>query len=320
MSFRNLDLNLLRVFDAVMSEQNLTRAADRLAMTQPAVSNALKRLRETLDDDLLIRGAHGVKPTSRAEELWPAVQLALSGLEAAIAPENFDVSNSKATARLAMADSTASLLLPSLMRSIALDAPGLNVRMSPLTSRDPRLLLVQGNIDIAIGSFPGAVAQLNGEQGAESSICHERVYSGDTVCIMRRDHPLVTSDLTVDSYCAALHALVSFSGRAQGPADQALARLGRQRRIALTVNQFFIVVQMVARSDLISIVPRHLIASMGMVDLIVEKELPFALPRIHADMLWHQRDTRNPPNKWIRNTLSAILVRQFDVKGTAGYQ
>src|SRR5205085_11908725 len=104
MSFLSLDLNLLRVFDAVMTEQNLTRAAHRLAMTQPAVSNALRRLRESLGDELLIRTAHGVKPTPRAENLWPAVRRALSELEEAIAPEqNFDSATARSTFRWAMA-------------------------------------------------------------------------------------------------------------------------------------------------------------------------------------------------------------------------
>src|SRR5438552_7619956 len=103
MSFLTLDLNLLRVFDAVMTEQNLTRAAGRLAMTQPAVSNALKRLRQALGDELLIRTAFGVKPTSRAETLWPSVRRALADLEAAVAPETFDVSTVRATFRISMA-------------------------------------------------------------------------------------------------------------------------------------------------------------------------------------------------------------------------
>src|SRR2546426_2014901 len=129
MSFLTLDLNLLRVFDAVMTEQNLTRAAGHLAMTQPAVSNALKRLRDALGDELLIRTAFGVKPTPRAEALWPAVRRALSELEAAVTPDTFDVSHAQATFRMAMADATAALWLPALMRSIESDAPGLDIRM-----------------------------------------------------------------------------------------------------------------------------------------------------------------------------------------------
>lgn len=306
MSFRTFDLNLLRIFDAVMTEQNLTRAAERLATTQPAVSNALKRLRETLDDELLVRTAHGMKPTARAEELWPAVRSALSSLEAAIAPENFDVSETHATFRLAMADSTASLLLPRLMRAIKEEAPGVDIRMLPLTTRDPRAMLLQSDIDMAIGNFPGVVAQLSGGQSSVSAIRHQRLYSSESVCIMRKDHPLASGELTIDSYCAAHHALVSFSGRAHGPADEALAAMGRQRRIALTVNQFYTVGRVVAGTDLISVVPRHLVASTGVIESLVAKELPFALPIVHVDMLWHERDTRNPSHKWMRNHFAGI--------------
>lgn len=306
MSFRTFDLNLLRIFDAVMTEQNLTRAAERLATTQPAVSNALKRLRETLEDELLVRTAHGMKPTARAEELWPAVRSALSSLEAAIAPENFDVSETHATFRLAMADSTASLLLPRLMRAIKDEAPGLNIRMLPLTTRDPRAMLLHSDIDMAIGNFPGVVAQLSGGQSSVSAIRHQRLYSSESVCIMRKNHPLAAGELTVDSYCAAHHALVSFSGRAHGPADEVLATMGRQRRIALTVNQFYTVGRVVAGTDLISVVPRHLVASTGVIESLVAKELPFALPVVHVDMLWHERDTRNPSHKWMRNHFAGI--------------
>ncbi|MBC7499105.1 MAG: LysR family transcriptional regulator [Herminiimonas sp.] len=313
MSFLTLDLNLLRVFDAIMSEQNLTRAADRLATTQPAVSNALKRLRDTLDDDLLVRTAHGMKPTPRASELWPAIRRALSNLETALAPEEQNILTSESTIRLAMADSTASLLLPPLMGKIKREAPGLNLHMLPLPTRDPRPMLLHNEIDIAIGSFPGVVAQLAADQGEASPIRHQRLYSGEYVCIMRHDHPLAKMDLTVDLYCEALHVLMSFSGRAHGPADEALADLGRTRRVALTVNQFFTVGRVVAKSDLISIVPRHLIASIDMSGSLVLKDLPFALPVVDVDMLWHERDMRNKSHRWIRETLAMLPTDEFSL-------
>jgi len=304
MSFLTLDLNLLRVFDVIMSEQNLTRAADRLATTQPAVSNALKRLREALRDELFVRTAHGVKPTPRAEELWPRIRVALSDLESLLAPPKFNLGELRTIFRLAMADSTASLLLPSVMRTIQTYAPGIDLRMVALTSRDPRPMLLQGEIEVAVGSFPGVVAQLSGEQGS-AVIRHQRLYSGQYICILRRGHPLAETELTVDSYCAALHALVSFSGRSHGPADEALAKLGRSRRVGLTVNQFYTVGRVVADSDLISIVPRHLLKTIGMENLLAVKELPFELPVVDVDMLWHDRDSRKAPHRWLREQLEA---------------
>jgi len=304
MSFLTLDLNLLRVFDAVMTEQNLTRAAGHLAMTQPAVSNAIKRLRESLGDELLIRTAYGVKPTPRAESLWPSVRSALASLEAAVAPETFDVSAAHATFRMAMADATAAMWLPSLMRSIESEAPGINVRMVPLTTREPRPMLLRGDIDLAVGFFPGVAAQLSYETG--SPIRHERLYSGKYVCVMRRDHPLAKVELNLDNYCAANHLLVSFSGRAHGLVDEALAQLQRERRILLTVNQFFTAGRVVANSDLVTVLPRHLIAATGMTDALVHKELPFPLPAVHLDMLWHERDARSPAHKWLRSHLEKM--------------
>ncbi|AKU23242.1 MULTISPECIES: LysR family transcriptional regulator [unclassified Massilia] len=316
MSFLTLDLNLLRVFDAVMTEQNLTRAAGHLAMTQPAVSNAIKRLRESLGDDLLIRTAYGVKPTPRAEALWPAVRGALASLEAAVAPGTFDVSRAHATFRMAMADATAAFWLPSLMRSIEREAPGVNVRMVPLTTREPRPMLLRGDIDLAVGFFPGVAAQLMSEPS--SPIRHERLYSGTYVCVMRRDHPLAKGDLTLDSYCATNHLLVSFSGRAHGLVDEALAQIGRERRILLTVNQFFTAGRVVANSDLVTVLPKHLIASTGMTDALISKELPFQLPAVHLDMLWHERDARSPVHKWLRSHLESMnSVTQRTAPGTA---
>lgn len=303
MSFLTLDLNLLRVFDAVMSEQNLTRAANRLAMTQPAVSNALKRLRDALGDELLIRTAHGVRPTPRAEELWPTVRNALTELESALTPESFDLAKSQVTFRLAMADAPAALWLPMLVQDIQQEAPGMNVRMMPLVTRDPRSILLRGDVDLTIGFFPGVVNQMATEPS--TPIRHERLYTGQYVCVMRKDHPLAAKELTLDSYCEANHLLVSFTGRAHGQVNDVLAHLGRERRILLTVNQFYTGGSVVANSDLITVLPRHLIASTGQSHLLIAKELPFEMPPVHVDMLWHERDARNPAHRWLREKLAA---------------
>ena len=320
MSFKNLDLNLLRVFDAVMSEQNLTRAADRLAMTQPAVSNALKRLRDALGDELLVRTAHGVRATPRAEELWPTVREALLALETAIAPAEFDLSQVQTTFRLAMADSTATLFLPILVNAIEKEAPGMRVRMATLTTRDPRPMLLSGDIDLAVGSFPGVQAQLTLAQGALSTtIRHKGLYSGKYVCVMRRGHPLAALELTLDRFCEAHQLQVSFSGRAHGMTDDQLAKLGRKRITLLTVNQYFTAGRVIANSDLITILPYHLIAATGMQDALVWKELPITLPEMHVDMLWHERNARNRAHEWLRTQiLHAVEVSRGNTPLMAG--
>ncbi|MCD6027307.1 MAG: LysR family transcriptional regulator [Solimicrobium sp.] len=308
MNFSNLDLNLLRIFDAVMVEQNLTRAADKLAMTQPAVSNALKRLRYAFNDDLLIRTAFGVKPTSRAERIWPAVREALSNLEAAIAPPTFDPAKAVVTFRMAMADSTAAYWLPYLVREIEQCAPGINAQMVPLITRDPRPSLLHGDIDIAVGFFPGVVSQLSGVQTSiNNTIHHNSLYSGRYVCVMRKDHPLANKPLTIESYCNAQHLLVSFSGRAHGLIDEILAPMQLQRRIVLTVNQFFTAGKVVANSNLITVLPQHLISSTGVKKRLIWKELPFSTPAVNVDMLWHEREAGDPAHKWLRDNLISLV-------------
>jgi DNA-binding transcriptional LysR family regulator len=154
LNFRSLDLNLLRVFDEVMSERSLTRAAHKLSITQPAVSNAMRRLREVLGDELLVRQGQGVEPTPRAQALWPVIREALQHLEGALAPDEFDPETAATTFVIAMADATAATLIPPLYPILAREAPGLGIRLLPLTTRDPRPLLDDGEADMAVGYFP----------------------------------------------------------------------------------------------------------------------------------------------------------------------
>lgn len=313
MNFLTLDLNLLRIFDTVMVEQNLTRAANKLAMTQPAVSNALKRLRHAFNDELLIRTAYGVKPTPRAENVWPAIREALSRLESALAPATLNPAAFSASFRMAMADSTAAYWMPHLVREIEQNAQGINARMVPLVTRDPRSMLLHGDIDIAVGFFPGVVSQLTGGQSAANNpIRHNSLYTGRYVCVMRKGHPLANTPLTLKKYCEAHHLLVSFSGRAHGLIDEILVLKNLQRRILLTVNQFFTAGRVVANSDLITVLPQHLISSTGVESQLIWKDLPMETPGVNVDMLWHERDARNPAHKWLRNNLIELVEKTLN--------
>jgi DNA-binding transcriptional LysR family regulator len=302
-NFRTLDLNLLRVFDEVMAEQNLTRAAQRLAMTQPAVSNALRRLREALGDELLLRTAYGVRPTPVAEALWPQVRAALGQLRSAIDPEGFDPQTSEANFRLAMADATATTLLAPLMARLQQQAARANLRVLPLTTRDPQPLLDKGEVDFAIGYFPDAVAALGNQPDA--ALHHRRLWDDEYVCVMRRGHPLAEGPLTLDAFCAAQHLLVSFSGRPHGFVDQALTALQRTRRIALTVNQFATAGRVVIRSDLLTVLPLRFVPATGVQDELALQPLPLSLGSVHVEVLWHRRHDRHPAHRWLLEQITA---------------
>lgn len=306
-NFRTLDLNLLRVFDAVMEERNLTRAAAGLAMTQPAVSNALRRLRDALHDELFVRAGYGVQPSPRALELWPAVRVALDGLRAVIQPPEFDAAASRETFVLAMADATAALLMAPLVRQLEAQAPGLSLRVRPLLTRDPREMLVRGELDLAVGHFPAAIAAIgmaSMQEGAPGQIDHQRLYDSTYVCVMRADHPLGAVNLDLDRYCSARHLLVSFSGRPFGFVDEALAAIGRRRRVVLTVNQFFTAGQVVAETDLLTVVPRRFVPTTGIAERLVIRALPLDVPIVHVDMLWHRRNATRPAHGWLRQAIA----------------
>jgi len=308
MNFRTLDLNLLRVFDAVMAEGSLTRAAGGLAMTQPAVSHALRRLREAVGKDLFVRVAHGVKPTPHAEALWPQVRAALGALRQALAPGDFDPRRDAVQLRLAMADATAAMLAPALAAHIEREQALVNLRVLPLTTRDPRRLVESGDAELAVGFFPELVTTIVA-QGQDSHLHHARLYESRYVCVMRKQNPMAGRALTLDDYCDAHHLLVSFSGRPHGYVDQALAALGRQRRVVLTVNQFFTAGRVVARSNLLTVLPEGFVEATGYADELVVRELPMALQPVHVEMIWHLRHDGDPAHRWLRGLLQQAAAR-----------
>lgn len=312
-NFRTLDLNLLRVFDQVMAERNLTRAARNLSMTQPAVSNALNRLRDALGDRLVSRSGYGVEPTPRALALWPAVADALRQLESSIAPGEFTAAQATNSFTLAMADATAAVVVPGLVEILEREAPGVSVRVLPLTTRDPRRLLDEGTVDLAVGFFPAVLADLTAQAqgGAIVAFEHERLYDGVYVCVMRKDHPLAREALTLDRFCEARHMLVSFSGRPFGFIDEALASRGRKRRVVLTVNQFFTAGRVVETSDLLTVLPRHFISVTGRADRLAFRDLPFEVPPVHVDSLWHRRQAQRPDHAWLRLAVATAARNGF---------
>jgi len=304
-NFRTLDLNLLRVFDEVMSERNLTRAARNLSITQPAVSNSLRRLREALGDELVHRSGAGVEPTPHAQTLWPSVREALRQLEHTLVPGEFDARVADTTFLLAMADATAAELMPGLIRIVEDEAPAMSLRVLPLTTRDPRQMLEREEVDMAVGYFPSVMASLavQGPSGPGTLFDSQRLYAGQYVCVMRRGHPLAQQDLTLDDFCAARHLLVSFSGRPFGFIDQTLSALGRERRIVATVNQFFTAGRVVATSDLLTVLPRHFAHATGISEQLILRDLPFDQPPVHVDALWHRRARHGHALEWLRHAL-----------------
>ena len=312
-NFRTLDLNLLRVFDEVMAERSLTRAARNLSLTQPAVSNALRRLRETLGDDLVVRSGQGMTPTPQALVVWPTVREALRQLQTSLAPGGFEAATANTTFVLAMADATAAELMPHLVETLELRAPGVSLRVVPLTTRDPRRLLDEAAVDLAIGHFPSVLADLvvRAQSGDGVAFAHQRLYSGQYVCVMRKAHPLASGPFTLNRFCAARHMLVSFSGRPFGFIDESLAAIGRKRQIVLTVNQFFTAGRVVAHSNLLTVLPQHFVGVTGIADQLVQRPLPFDVAPVNVDAVWHRRVDAQSAHVWLRRVVLESAGQAF---------
>jgi DNA-binding transcriptional LysR family regulator len=184
----------------------------------------------------------------------------------------------------------------------------------PLTTRDPRRLLDEGTVDLAVGFFPAVLADLTAqEQGSGmAAFGYQRLYESVYVCVMRKGHRLAKGALTLDRFCAARHMLVSFSGRPYGFTDEALASLGRQRRVVLTVNQFFTAGRVVETSDLLTVLPRHFIGVTGRAEALVYRDLPFNVPPVHVDALWHRRQTQRPDHGWLRLAVATAARKGFE--------
>ncbi|MDB5897333.1 MAG: transcriptional regulator, LysR family-like protein, partial [Ramlibacter sp.] len=268
---------------------------------------------ESLGDRLVTRSGYGVEPTPRALALWPSISDALRQLETSLTPGEFIASEATNSFTLAMADATAAELMPGLVEIMERDAPGVSVRVVPLTTRDPRRLVDEGSVDLAVGYFPAVLADLTAQAqaGGIAGFDHERLYDGVYVCVMRKGHPLVNGTMTLKRFCDARHMLVSFSGRPYGFIDEALASLGKQRRVVLTVNQFFTAGLVVAGSDLLTVLPRHFIDVTGRADELVQRPLPFDVPPVHVDALWHRRQGQRSDHAWLRLAMAAAARKAF---------
>ncbi|HQQ71143.1 MAG TPA: LysR substrate-binding domain-containing protein, partial [Alicycliphilus sp.] len=230
----------------------------------------------------------------------------LGQLQDVLAPGAFDPASAGSAFVLAMADATGATLIPPLIDIVQREAPGVSLRVVPLVTRDPRGLLDDGSADMAVGHFPAVMADLTARAQSGGLVAFEsaRLYDGEYVCVMRHGHPLAQAPLTLNLYCAARHLLVSFSGKPYGFIDEALAALGRERRIVLTVNQFFTAGRVVAASDLITVLPRHFVRVASLGDELVWRPLPMAVPIVHVDALWHRRRRHDPAHRWLQDALA----------------
>ena len=295
---RSQDLSLLVIFDAIMTEGSITRAAERLNITQPAVSNAVGRMRSIWKDDLFIKDGRNIRPTLFAQNLWAKVQLPLEEIEDAINPKGFDPVTSHRVFRIAATDLMVDLLWAELRQRLEKVAPGVAVQTLPYTISNGESLLASATVDVLIGA----------NNLMPSMATSEMLIELDYVCVMRPDHPLATGNLTLDRFVEADHLLVSLSGDTRGFTDTVLAEHGKTRKVAMTINNFASATKMLERSDLVCVLPSVTAKASVEAGLLVSRPTPVPVPGPTLSMFWHKRVDRDLGNVWLRNLLKDIAA------------
>ena len=297
MNVRSLDLNLLRVFDAVLRDRSVTAAARHLGLTQPAVSNALARLRAAFEDALFVRTPTGMDATPFARELAEPVRQALALLESALAHgPGFDPATSTRAFRFYMSDLGQIEFLPPLVERAQRVAPNVRLEAVALEVEDIGDALASGNLDLAVGFLPALGPPLQ----------RRSLFRDPYVCLMRIDHPRIEGKLTRKKFLAASHALVSYRG-GHRVIEEALERAGLARRIALRVPHFTVVPMVLERTDLILTLPARVARVYERRGRLKSLPPPVPIPPAEVAVHWHERFDSDPGNRWLREVLIELL-------------
>lgn len=288
---RTLDLNLLRALDALLDEGSVTRAAERLALTQPAVSGMLTRLRESFDDPLFVRAQRGLVPTPRAQALALPIKRVLGEIESLLLPPAFDPASAGLTLNIAATDYAQRTLLVPLLAALRQQAPGIRIAVRPVDEERLQRQLEVGELDLAILT----------PETAHDGLHARELYQERYVCALREGHPAADA-LTLERFCALDHAIVSLAGGGfYGVTDEALAGLGVARRVSLSVPSFLMLLEILRSSDLIALLPSRLVRPGDGLRVL---EPPLAVPGFTKIVAWHERTHHHPAHRWVR----ALLV------------
>ncbi len=288
---RPLDLNLLKTLDALLDERSVTKAATRLAITQPAVSSMLTRLRDSFEDPLFVRTQRGIIPTPRALALATPVKRLLEEINQLLQSEMFNPVTATNTFTIAATDYALQAIIVPFMSLLRQRAP--HVRLSVRAIEDGRIQtqLETGEIDIALMTPETTPADLH----------TRRLFDERYVCTFRQDHPVIQQPMTLEQFCAADHAIVSYLGGAfRGVTDVALEAMGLTRHVSLSISSFLVLTQILQASDLIAVVPEKLVRQQS--DLCVT-EPPLTIPGFTKVAAWHERTHHDPAHQWLRSLL-----------------
>jgi DNA-binding transcriptional LysR family regulator len=297
MNLRDLDLNLLVLFNELLNTGRVQSTADRLGLTQSAVSNGLARLRSTLGDELFVRTPKGMQPTPFAQELAEPVSYALGAIHAALNhAKTFAPAKSRQTFTLAMTDIGEMHFLSGLMTHLAQAAPGVAISTLRNNAVDLAREMEAGNVDLALGHLPHL----------QSGFFQRRLFGQSYVCLFRRGHALDKPEISLADFVAADHVGIVAAGTGHGMVDEMFAKLGIARNIRLRVPHFVAVGHILASTGMIATVPEVLARRLSEPFGLTWRAHPVKLPEISVGMFWHAKLHRDAANRWLRETIAAL--------------
>jgi DNA-binding transcriptional LysR family regulator len=294
MNLNKVDLNLFIVFDAIYTEANLTRAGQIVGITQPAVSNALARLRETFNDPLFVRTAQGMVPTPMAQNIIGPVRNALQQLRVSVQESRtFTPQQANKTYRISMTDLTEAVILPPLFQRLRRLAPNVQIESFLSKRRETTKELAAGRLDFAVD------APLN----TDPQVRHVKLMEDRYVCALRQGHPLAKDKLSLDEYLSLTHIQISSRRSGLGYVDLSLGKMGLQRKVALRSQHYMMASTVLQNTDMAMTVPERFARRHGLhyVQLPVND-----VPSLETHLYWHESTDQDPANRWMREQIIEI--------------
>ncbi|MBX9868223.1 MAG: LysR family transcriptional regulator [Burkholderiaceae bacterium] len=295
---QDIDLNLLIVFQAIFQQRQISAVAKQLGLSQPAVSNALARLRKMFDDELFVRTAQGMQPTLLAQQMAAPVMQALNQLQQALNQANaFDAASSQRQFTIAMTDVGEMYFMPLLVELLKKVAPQLGIKTVRAGALDLKSEMEMGRVDLAIGAF----------EDMSDSLFQRRLFKQNYVCMYRAGHPQAGQNMGLKEFLAAQHLIVSSMESPYDKINQSLERLGVKTAAQFTVPHFVAVPYIISTTDLLVTVPQKMAERAAQHFKLESGKPPMRLPSLQTNLFWHRRFHQDDGNLWLRN----MLAKQF---------
>jgi DNA-binding transcriptional LysR family regulator len=292
---KDIDLNLLVVFQEVFQERQISSVARKLGLSQPAVSNALARLRKSFDDELFVRTAQGMQPTPLAQQLAEPISSALGNITRALnQQEEFDAATSKRHFVIAMTDVGEVYFMPRLIEQCRHLAPQIQVSTVRASSIDIKAEMETGRVDLALGAF----------DDISGALYQRRLFKQNYVCMFRRGHPLAGNTMNIKAFLAAQHLIVASMESPYDKINQSLEKAGIEAKAQFTVPHFVAVPYIISTTDLLVTVPQKLAESAAAPFKLEYVSPPLRLPTLQTNIFWHRRFNQDEGNQWLRNLIA----------------